>query len=151
MCTPYQYVRVDLLPQVVVINRTVVGLGVPCNEKGLSHMVSLCDWDSISYMQPHHITGHRQLMLDCLGVTEEPSVSQHQSHVTLVQRLFKRSRSMLNILEMERRISATGSHVNIVNMEGVWWLLCAAANHCWFSEDMTWTEQVDMLIKTCDV
>ena len=71
-------------------------------------------------MQPHYITGHRQLMLDCLGVADaaEP-VSQQQTHVTMVQRFFKRSRSMLNILEMQNSISSTGAHVDIVNMEGM--------------------------------
>lgn len=151
MCTPYQYIRVDM-QQVVVINRTAVGLGVPCSEKDTLHMVSLCEWDSISYMQPHHITGHRQLMLHCLGVTEQPNVAsqhQHQTQVTLVQRLFKRSRSMLNTLEMESRISATGAHVNIMNMEGVWLLPCAAAHKSLLvlSADKAWKEQVD--IKTC--
>lgn len=70
-----------------MVDKTAVGLGVLCNEKG-----TMCEWDSVSYMQPDHITGHQQLMLDCSGVTEQPNaVSQHQTQVTLVQRLFKRS------------------------------------------------------------
>ena len=110
----YLHYAMIVLLQVVIINRTVVGIGGPCHEAGTK-----CAWDSVTYLQPHYVTGHRQLMLDCLGVRDQPGVvTQHQTHVTLVQRLFRRSRSMLNILDMQNSLSSTGAHVQIVNMEG---------------------------------
>ncbi|KAL0046483.1 hypothetical protein WJX82_001718 [Trebouxia sp. C0006] len=53
------------------------------------------------------------------GVTDETSKpSQQQTKVTIVQRLMAKGRSMLNVLEMQSAIAATGAEVQIVNMEG---------------------------------
>ncbi|KAA6423691.1 MAG: hypothetical protein FRX49_06262 [Trebouxia sp. A1-2] len=104
--------------QVVVIGKTAVGLGGHCDES--EHQDKLqCEWDSISYMQNEYTSGHRQLLLDCLGVRDESSKpSQQQTKVTIMQRLLAKGRSMLNILEMKSAIAATGAEVQIVNMEG---------------------------------
>ncbi|DBA68653.1 hypothetical protein WJX79_009266 [Trebouxia sp. C0005] len=104
--------------QVVVIGKTAVGLGGHCNESEHEDKLQ-CEWDSISYMQNEYTSGHRQLLLDCLGVTDQSSKpSQQQTKVTIVQRLLAKGRSMLNVLEMKSAIAATGAEVQIVNMEG---------------------------------
>ncbi len=77
-------------------------------------------------MQNEYTSGHRQLLLDCLEVTDESSQpSQQQTKVTIVQRLLAKGRSMLNVLEMKSAIAATGAEVQIVNMEGVFCVLFA--------------------------
>jgi len=118
-------IRAFLPAQVVVIGKTAVGLGGHCNESEHEDKLQ-CEWDSISYMQNEYTSGHRQLLLDCLGVTDESSQpSQQQTKVTIVQRLLSKGRSMLNVLEMESAIAATGADVQIVNMEGVFCALFA--------------------------
>ena len=111
--------------QVVVIGKTAVGLGGHCNESEHEDKLQ-CEWDSISYMQNEYTSGHRQLLLDCLGVTDAHSKpSQQQTKVTIVQRLLAKGRSMLNVLEMKSAIAATGAEVQVVNMEGVLCMLFA--------------------------
>lgn len=105
--------------QVVVIGKTAVGVGGHCNESEHEDKLQ-CEWDSISYMQNEYTSGHRRLLLDCLGVKDEYSKPfQQQTKVTIVQRLMAKGRSMLNVLEMQSAIAATGAEVQIVNMEGV--------------------------------
>lgn len=105
--------------QVVVIGKAAVGLGGHCNE--FSHTDKRqCEWDSISYMQNEYTSGHRQLLLDCLGVDDQTSrPSQRQTKVTIVHRLLAKGRSMLNMLEIQSALAGTGAAVQIVNMEGV--------------------------------
>ena len=117
--------RAFLPLQVVVIGKTAVGLGGHCNESEHEDKLQ-CEWDSISYMQNEYTSGHRQLLLDCLEVTDESSQpSQQQTKVNIVQRLLAKGRSMLNVLEMKSAIAATGAEVQIVNMEGVFCVLFA--------------------------
>ena len=114
--------------QVVVISKTAVGVGGHCNESEHEDRLQ-CEWDSISYMQNEYTSGHRRLLLDCLGVTDETSKpSQQQTKVTIVQRLMAKGRSMLNVLEMQSAIAATGAEVQIVNMEGVLCVLFAVVD-----------------------
>ena len=101
---------VAFLLQVVVIGKTAVGIGVQCDDPK-------CEWDSVPYMQNDYTSGHRQLMLDCLNITEsEPS--QQDTQVVIVQRLLSRGRSMLNILEVHDAIAETGAHVQVFSTEG---------------------------------
>lgn len=104
-------VSCNLLPlQVVVIGKTAVGIGVQCDDPK-------CEWDSIPYMQNDYTTGHRQLMLDCMGV-EDSQPSQQETQVVIVQRLLSRGRSMLNVLEVHDAVAATGAKVCIFSTEG---------------------------------
>lgn len=101
------------LLQVVTIGSTAVGIGVQCDD-------FRCEWDSVPFMQNSYTSGHRQLMLDCLGVeTQATQPSQNNTQVTIAQRLFSRGRSFLNIVEMRSAIRETGADVQVVNLEGI--------------------------------
>ena len=68
-------------------------------------------------MQNSYTSGHRQLMLDCLDISEsEPS--QQETQVVIVQRLLARGRSMLNVLEVHDAIIETGATVQVFSTEG---------------------------------
>ena len=99
--------------QVVRIGQTAIGIGVRCDDPK-------CEWDSVPYMQNNYTSGHRRLLLDCLGVEDQSfQPSQQHTQVTIVQRLLTRGRSLLNVLEMQDAVAQTGAQVQIVNMEGV--------------------------------
>jgi len=71
-------------------------------------------------MQRNYTSGHRQLMLDCLGVNEVVAVpSQQETHVTIVQRRLTSGRAMLNMLEVQEGIEGTGADVHIMSLEGL--------------------------------
>ncbi len=106
--------------QVTVIGKTAIGVGVKCNEVSTDPENPRCEWDSVPYMQPSYTSGHRQLLLDCLGVEDQSThPSQQDTKVTIVQRILTSGRSMLNVLEMQSSIAETGADVQIVNMEGM--------------------------------
>ena len=94
----------------VVIGKTAVGVGVQCGDPK-------CEWDSIPFMQNAYTSGHRQLMLDCMGIQGAPP-SQEETQVLIVQRLVSRGRSMLNVLEVHDAVAATGAKVQIFSTEG---------------------------------
>jgi len=99
--------------QVVMIGKTAVGIGVQCEDPK-------CEWDSVPFMQRNYTSGHRQLMLDCLGVNEVVAVpSQQETHVTIVQRRLTSGRAMLNMLEVQEGIEGTGADVHIMSLEGL--------------------------------
>ena len=100
------------LLQVVTIGSTAVGIGVQCDDHR-------CEWDSVPFMQNNYTSGHRQLMLDCLGVEGQATrPSQNNTKVTIAQRLFSRGRSFLNVVEMRSAIKETGADVQVFNLEG---------------------------------
>ena len=99
--------------QVVLIGKTAVGIGMQCDDPK-------CEWDSVPFMQRNYTSGHRQLMLDCLGVNKvvaEPS--QQGTHVTIVQRRLTTGRAMLNMLEVQEAVEGTGADVHIMSLEGL--------------------------------
>ena len=107
------------MPQVVTIAGTAVGIGVQCDDYR-------CEWDSVPFMQPNYTSGHRQLMLDCLGVNHQSAQPSHRdTKVTIVQRLFSQGRSFLNIVEMHSALKQTGADVQVVNLEGMVCIMCA--------------------------
>lgn len=70
-------------------------------------------------MQNNYTSGHRQLMLDCLGVDGQASApSKNSTTVTIAQRLFSKGRSFLNVVEMQAAIQHSGAAVHVVNLEG---------------------------------
>ncbi|KAL0035290.1 hypothetical protein WJX79_010560 [Trebouxia sp. C0005] len=98
--------------KVVLIGKTAVGIGMQCDDPK-------CEWDSVPFMQRNYTSGHRQLMLDCLGVNKvvaEPS--QQGTHVTIVQRRLTTGRAMLNMLEVQEAVEGTGADVHIMSLEG---------------------------------
>ncbi|DBA76070.1 hypothetical protein WJX77_012502 [Trebouxia sp. C0004] len=98
--------------KVVLIGKTAVGIGVQCEDPK-------CEWDSVPFMQRNFTLGHRQLMLDCLGVNEAGAApSQQGTQVTIVQRRLTSGRAILNMLEVQEAIEDTGTDVHIVSLEG---------------------------------
>ena len=70
-------------------------------------------------MQNSYTSGHRQLMMDCLGTDSQASQpSKNNTRVTIVQRLFSRGRSFLNDLEMQAALQQRGAAVDVVHLEG---------------------------------
>ena len=101
-----------LLLQVVTIGSTAVGIGVQCEDYQ-------CEWDSVPFMQNNYTLGHRQLMMDCLGIDSQASQpSQNNTRVTIAQRLFSRGRSFLNVAEMQTALQERGAAVDVVHLEG---------------------------------
>lgn len=96
--------------QVVIIGRTAVGIGVQCDDPK-------CTWDSVPFMQRNYTSGHRQLMLDCLEVTESQPSQQH-TQVMIVQRQLAHGRSMLNVLEVQEALQAAGAQVKVFSTQG---------------------------------
>lgn len=109
-------------------------------------------------MQNEFTSGHRQLMLDCLGIDDrDAQPSQVATNVTIVQRMFAQGRSFLNVLEMHDAIKKTGANVQVVNFEGSMTLSCigsmivcciAAAGRT--HKDLV-SSQPDALAVTCTV
>ena len=96
-----------------MIGKMAAGIGVQCEDPK-------CEWDSVAFMQRNYTSGHRQLMLDCLGVNEVMAVpSQQETHVTIVQRQLTSGRAMLNVLEVQEAIEGTGADVHIMSLEGM--------------------------------
>lgn len=96
-----------------MIGKTAVGMGVRCDDPK-------CEWDSVPFMQRNYTSGHRQLMLDCLGVNEVVAVpSQQGTHVTIVQRQLTSGRAVLNILEVQEAVEGTGANVHVMSLEGL--------------------------------
>ncbi|KAL3145862.1 hypothetical protein ABBQ38_015231 [Trebouxia sp. C0009 RCD-2024] len=103
--------------KVVTIGSTAVGIGVQCDD-------NQCEWDSVPFMQNKYTSGHRQLMLDCLGVDAQATApSRNNTRVTIAQRLFSRGRSFLNVVEMQAAIQQHGAAVQVVHLEDTT-LLC---------------------------
>jgi hypothetical protein len=102
-----------------MIGKTAVGIGVQCEDPK-------CEWDSVPFMQRSYTSGHRQLMLECLGVDDLLAApSQQGTHVTIVQRLVTSGRAMLNMLEVQEALEGTGADVHIMSLEGL--LFCFVA------------------------
>ena len=102
-----------LLLQVVTIGTIAVGIGVQCEDPK-------CEWDSVPFMQNNYTSGHRQLMMDCLGVDSghASQPSKNNTRVTIAQRLFTRGRSFLNVVEMQTSLQQHGAAVEVVHLEG---------------------------------
>ena len=66
-------------------------------------------------------------MLDCLEVTESQASQQH-TQVTIVQRQLAHGRSMLNVLEVQDALQATGAEVNMFSTQGR--LFCCTYTMC---------------------
>lgn len=101
--------------QVVVIGKSAVGVGV----KGCDGDLTNCEWDSVHHLQNQYTSGHRKLMLDCLGVADDQAQpSQQSTQVTIVQRHYWAGRSLLDVAQMQTAVNSTGAQVQVVNMEG---------------------------------
>ena len=104
----------------MTIGSTAVGVGVQCDDYR-------CEWDSVPFMQNNYTSGHRQLMMDCLGVNSQASQpNKNNTRVTIAQRLFSRGRSFLNVVEMQTALQQRGAAVEVVHLEGRLWHLPVA-------------------------
>jgi len=104
------------LLQVVIIGKTAVGVGV----KACDSDPNGCDWDAVHHMQNAYTSGHRKLMLDCLGVEDDQTQpSQQNTQVTIVQRHYWHGRSLLDVLQMADVVRHTGARVQVTTFEGI--------------------------------
>ena len=101
----------------VVIGKTAVGVGGKVCDNNPSGQG--CEWDPVHHLQNEYTSGHRQLMLDCLGVEDDQAhPSQQDTQVTIVQRHYWAGRTLLDVLKMQNAIQGTGAQVQVVTMEG---------------------------------
>ena len=104
--------------QVIVIGKSAVGVGGKACDREQAGLD--CEWDPVHHMQNAYTSGHRKLMLDCLGVADDQShPCQQSTQVTIVQRHYWAGRSLLDVAQLQTAVRDTGAQVQVVNMEGM--------------------------------